>query len=291
MGIWLAILLTQFTVQKDGAMKGSTNGVKCSGSNLTCSVQNGKWILYVDAGTDAAPVGATFITKTPDATLTSEQAMSLLGTGLVKNTTGTGTQSIYTGTSCASTDVMRGLSAAGVATCYTDPDTCTGTGCNIGYLGIYTDGGITANNLSGTNTGDQTKTCGSGSYITTLGTGTSSVCGSPANAYFGATCFGVCGEDVNFTGSTYANTGTIKGIACSWATAGTGTGTVKVRVWNVSNGTELCTCELGACTSTDAKSCGCAGTLTDGAIYTIQLKSTTDCDVNPTNIVCNVSVQ
>ncbi len=43
---------------------------------------------------NVAPVGATFITQTPNAVLTSEQALSLLATGLVKNTTATGVLSI-----------------------------------------------------------------------------------------------------------------------------------------------------------------------------------------------------
>lgn len=45
-------------------------------------------------GAATAPVDATYITQTPNATLTAEQAMSALATGLVKNTTTTGVQSI-----------------------------------------------------------------------------------------------------------------------------------------------------------------------------------------------------
>lgn len=41
-----------------------------------------------------APTGATYITQTPSSGLSAEQAMSALATGLVKNTTGTGIQSI-----------------------------------------------------------------------------------------------------------------------------------------------------------------------------------------------------
>lgn len=41
-----------------------------------------------------APVDATYITQTPNATLTNEQALSALATGLLKNTTGTGVLSI-----------------------------------------------------------------------------------------------------------------------------------------------------------------------------------------------------
>ncbi len=46
------------------------------------------------AGTGSAPTDATYITQTPNAALTNEQAMSGLATGLVKNTTATGVQSI-----------------------------------------------------------------------------------------------------------------------------------------------------------------------------------------------------
>lgn len=45
-------------------------------------------------GTTGAPSDATYITQTPNASLSNEQALSTLGTGLVKNTTGTGVLSI-----------------------------------------------------------------------------------------------------------------------------------------------------------------------------------------------------
>jgi hypothetical protein len=47
---------------------------------------------------DRAPKTAKFITQTPDATLTAEQALSALPTGLLKVTTGTGVLSAATGT-------------------------------------------------------------------------------------------------------------------------------------------------------------------------------------------------
>ena len=63
-----------------------------------------------------APANATYITQTADATLSAEQAMGALGTGLVKNTTTTGVQSIYAGTSCTN-QFPRSLDASGAATC------------------------------------------------------------------------------------------------------------------------------------------------------------------------------
>lgn len=47
-----------------------------------------------DDGAGGAPVGATYITQTPNADLTNEQALSGLATGLMMNTTGTGVVSI-----------------------------------------------------------------------------------------------------------------------------------------------------------------------------------------------------
>jgi hypothetical protein len=51
------------------------------------------WTVVVSGGA-GAPADATYITKTANGTLSAEQAMGALATGIVKNTTGTGTQSI-----------------------------------------------------------------------------------------------------------------------------------------------------------------------------------------------------
>lgn len=45
-------------------------------------------------GGSSAPISATYITQTPDGTLTNEQALSALATGVLKNTTTTGVLSI-----------------------------------------------------------------------------------------------------------------------------------------------------------------------------------------------------
>ena len=54
---------------------------------------NGGWTSVLTGGT-GAPIGATYITQTSNGTLTNEQAMGDLATGIVKNTTTTGVQSI-----------------------------------------------------------------------------------------------------------------------------------------------------------------------------------------------------
>lgn len=66
-----------------------------SGILYGCPIQNSfEPISSEPGGGGGAPTDATYLTQTPDATLSAEQAMSLLATGLVKNTTTTGVQSI-----------------------------------------------------------------------------------------------------------------------------------------------------------------------------------------------------
>lgn len=67
---------------------GATNG-----QVLTWNSSNGVWEPADSAG-GGAPTDATYITQTPNATLTAEQALSLLATGILKNTTTTGVLSI-----------------------------------------------------------------------------------------------------------------------------------------------------------------------------------------------------
>lgn len=66
----------------------------------------------VDLQSGSAPVDAAYITQTPHADLTAEQALSLLATGILKNTTTTGVLSIAVG---ADLPAMTGDSGAGGA--------------------------------------------------------------------------------------------------------------------------------------------------------------------------------
>ena len=79
-----------------------------------CTATN-TWTLLL-TGATVAPIDATYLTQTANGTLTAEQAMGLLGTGLVLNTTTTGVQSIYGGTVCTN-QFARELNASGIATC------------------------------------------------------------------------------------------------------------------------------------------------------------------------------
>lgn len=62
---------------------------------VTTSITDGVIAVIAGAGT-AAPTNATYITQTPHTGLSNEQALSGLGTGLLKNTTGTGVLGIAT---------------------------------------------------------------------------------------------------------------------------------------------------------------------------------------------------
>lgn len=90
--------------------------VNCAGAGVTCTQVGTKLTVTVAGGGGGAPTSATYITQTPDATLTNEQALSALATGIVVNTTATGVLTIYTGATCTN-QFIRSLSASGAATC------------------------------------------------------------------------------------------------------------------------------------------------------------------------------
>lgn len=78
-------------VMDEGATKGWVWSLDFTGAGVTCTAASGKATCSVSAGGGGgAPTTATYVTQTPDATLSAEQALSLLSTGLLKVTTGTG---------------------------------------------------------------------------------------------------------------------------------------------------------------------------------------------------------
>lgn len=76
------------------------------------------------SGGSGAPTTATYITQTPDAGLSAEQALSALATGIVKNTTGTGVLSIATGADLPGMVASGGSHSAGAVP---DPGASAGT--------------------------------------------------------------------------------------------------------------------------------------------------------------------
>ncbi len=105
-------------LRDEGVSVGRVRALDCVGSVIGCTFSGTVGTITISGGGGGAPTTATYITQTPDATLSAEQALSLLGTGLMFNTTGTGVVSIYGGTSCTN-QALISLNASGVATCAT----------------------------------------------------------------------------------------------------------------------------------------------------------------------------
>lgn len=113
------------------------------------------------------------------------------------------------------------------------------------------------------------------------------------NNYWSSVCFGACSEDVNFTGGIRSQGGSMTRMVCAWGTTGSGGSTgVEVNVYDVTAAGAICSCVVGACNiaANTPTVCTCSGTYVSGNIYTMQLRGTTDCAVNPQNIVCTASV-
>ena len=94
----------------------TSTGVQSAYTGTTCPTAN------VLGGLDATgglvncvpvPLTATYLLKTANAYLTGAQVMASLGTGITINTTATGVQSIYGGTTCPSGKVITALDATG----------------------------------------------------------------------------------------------------------------------------------------------------------------------------------
>lgn len=88
------------TFDPDGSVRtviNATPGSPCTvGSTKVLAIKlSGIWKCWDFAtASGSSPIDAAYITQTPNSVLNNEQALSLLGTGLVKNTTGTGVLNI-----------------------------------------------------------------------------------------------------------------------------------------------------------------------------------------------------
>lgn len=199
MMLWLMLLFGQslnmnqqpIIVKDEGVQQSTTRAtvINCTGTGVTCSQSGTTMTLNASGGGGGAPVDATYITQTANATLTNEQALSSLSTGVVKVTNGTGALSTavsgtdyapptsgtalqagngsggfsaYAGTSCTN-QFPRSLSAAGAATCASVA------------LGTDVSGTLAAGNGG---LGATQPTCGAGQFLTCNGTSCS--CSTPA---------------------------------------------------------------------------------------------------------------
>lgn len=172
---------------------------------LTSDGTDVSWAASASSG--GAPTDATYITQTSDATLTNEQALSLSGSGFMKNTTGTGVISTQASINLANSDVT---------------------------------GNLPVTNLnSGTSASSTTFWRGDGTWATPAGGGNVSTSGSPVINDFAKF---VNGTDIE--GRSYAETKTdlslnnVENTALStWAGTNniTTLGTVTTGTWNGNN--------------------------------------------------------
>lgn len=114
------LVMGQLTVQQNGTTRGTTTGVDCRGTNISCTLVGGKWLLSVDAGTSGgggggAPTTAQYWVGAADGTLSAEKNLGALGTGLVINTAGT--PSAYAGATCGANQYSSAVNASGALTC------------------------------------------------------------------------------------------------------------------------------------------------------------------------------
>jgi hypothetical protein len=104
---------------------------------------------------------------------------------------------------------------------------------------------------------------------------------------------GILANVTNFSGAFKASNETPKfgNISCSATVAGVGGTTgIVIKVRNVTDSTDLCSCTLGACTTTAGTplTCSCNTTGVVSKAYTLEYATTTDCATNPSGFVCNV---
>lgn len=164
-----------------------------NGGMLIECAPSGGTACFGGGGGGGAPTTATYITQTPDATLTAEQALSALGTGLLKNTTATGVLSIYAGTDCGVGNYVRALDANGIATCAADASGGGGAPTDAQYWVGAAHAGLSAEkDLSGF-TGLVLNTTGTPSSYG--GTSCSGQFPRSLSASGAATCANVSGSD------------------------------------------------------------------------------------------------
>lgn len=191
-GLLLALLLgwagvASAAVTVTSAANPNANGLPSGGNSGDCVLNTapgvGEWGACPGAGT-GAPEGASYITKTADATLTNEFALGSLTTGLLINTATTGIPTIYAGATCTN-QVVRVLSASGAATCATITSSFVDSS-------IITSGGALGTPSSGTLTNATGLPISTG--VSGLGTGVATFLATPSSANLASAVTGETGS-------------------------------------------------------------------------------------------------
>ena len=183
--------------------------------NSTFGVDGG--LTLTGSMTATGTIGASNISGTNTGDQTKTCGANTFLTQLASGTSSTCTAETYVGTVTNVSGTAPIVSSGGATPAISITNACASTAgaltnsggrlvIDAGFYVMGVDpsvfgGTLAASNLSNTNTGDQTKTCGAGTAVTTLATGTSSTC----------TAFGV-GDMVKdagyyFSGGYYTATG------------------------------------------------------------------------------------
>lgn len=108
---------------------------------------NGAAYQCLSTAVSGAPSNATYITQTPNTTLTNEQALSTLDTGALLNTNGTGVLSVYSGGACTN-QFVRSINASLGLTCASVSLTADVTGTlPVGNGGTGTNTAFTSGSI------------------------------------------------------------------------------------------------------------------------------------------------
>ena len=190
-----------------------------SATNATMISENGgAFMTLMGSSGGSAPVNATYVTQSANATLTAEHSLGALTTGLLLNTVAasTGTLSAYAGTSCTN-QFPRSLNASGAATCAsvslaTDITGTLGVGNGGTGLTAGTSGGILGYTATGTLASSALLTVnalllggGAGATPTALGSLGSTATVLHGNAVGGPTFGAVVSADLNITTTSCTN--------------------------------------------------------------------------------------
>ena len=229
--------------------------------------------LYVCEGTagwklQSPPTNAAYITQTANSILTGEQALSILGTGVLKNATGTGVLSIATpGTDYLVDDVApSNLAAADFG-----DFTCSGSTCTIDTLAVTY---AKIQNISATDRvlGKVTPGAGAIEEIATTGSGSVVRASSPV----------LTTPNIgNATGSVSGNAATATALSANGTNCVAGTYTRGV---DASGNAESCTSDTGAGINTtpltwNVAPANCTGDA-NGGVLTINGSNQIVCDTD-----------